>query len=112
VYLPGKTAAIAGAALQSVVTGVINEAGGRVAETEFSPVDPADNDPTRVDLRVSFEAEIVSLQRILFGLETGVPLLQVRSLTTQTGGAAEAVDSPNPKLRVVVVVGGYREPGT
>lgn len=111
IFLPGKNAAIAGAALQSVVSGVINEAGGRVAETEFAPVDPAENDTSRVDLRVAFEAEIASLQRILYRLETGTPLLVLRTLSVQTGGATEVADNQSPRLRVVVLVAGYREAG-
>jgi hypothetical protein len=66
-------------------------------------------DPGRVDLRVSFDTEIVGLQSILHQLETGTPILLARSLTVQSGGAGEIVETESPPLRVVMVVGGYRE---
>jgi hypothetical protein len=111
VYLPGKTPAIAGAALQSTVSTIISEAGGRVVETEFAPVDPVEGDPGRVDIRVSFEADIVGLQRILFRLETGMPLLLLQTLAVQTSGTTQVAEDASPPLRVVALVSGFREPG-
>jgi len=107
VFLPGATPALAGAALQTTVARTIEGAGGRLIETEMARVEEAEADPGRLDLRVAFDAEIVSLQRILFELETGVPVLFVRSLEIQT--AAEASEAPSPPLRVSMLVGGYLE---
>jgi len=108
-FLPGGTAAVAGAALQRLVADRIGAAGGRLVESEFAAVDAAEEDPGRVDLRVSFEADVVGLQRILYELESGVPILLVRSLTAQSAGATEIAAMANPLLRVDMLVGGYWE---
>ena len=109
VHLPGGTAAVAGAALQRLVADKIAAAGGRLVESEFAPVDAAEEDPGRVDLRVSFETDIVGLQRVLYELESGLPILLVRTLTVQSPGATEIAAMANPPLRVDMLVGGFWE---
>jgi hypothetical protein len=109
IYLPGGTPAIAGAALQQLVGDAVEAAGGKIVESEVSRVEPTEEDPGRVDLRVSFDAEIVSLQNILFGLETGAPLLFLRSLDVQSDAAQEVSADQSPPLRIVMLVGGYWE---
>jgi hypothetical protein len=56
---------------------------------------------------VSFDADILSLQRILHQLETGMPILLVRSIDVQT--STEATEEASPPLRVLMLVGGYWE---
>ena len=108
VLLPGETPALAGAALQRIVADAVEAAGGRVIETEIARVQTTEEeDPGRVDLRVSFDADIVSLQAALLQLETGLPVLLIRSLDVQS--AAEATEAASPPLRVLMLVGGYAE---
>jgi hypothetical protein len=109
IYLPGETPAIAGAALQKLVGDTVEGAGGHVLESEFRPADESENDPGRVDLRVSFDTEIAGLQRILFALETGSPFLMTRNLDVRSVGAAEVASTESPPLRVVLLVGAYLE---
>jgi hypothetical protein len=109
VFLPGDTAAIAGAALQRIVAEAVEGVGGRLVESEVVRIETAEEEPGRVDLRVSFDTEIVSLQRVLFDIETGVPILIVRSLTVQSGTVGDLVDTESPPLRVVILVSGYQE---
>ncbi len=111
VYLPGATSAIAGAALQKLIADSVTGAGGRVVESEFARTEAVPDDPGRVDLRVSFDAEIVSLQHILFQLETGLPILTMRGLTVQSAGAEQVPNTESPPLRVILLVGGYWEAG-
>ncbi|MGH6926259.1 MAG: type II secretion system protein GspM [Propylenella sp.] len=105
-YLPGETAAIAGAVLQRIVADTIMQAGGRLAESEITPAEEGGS--SRVDLRVSFDTDINGLQRILFDLETGAPILFLNSLNVQMVNALGEADPNQPGLRVVVLVGGYR----
>jgi hypothetical protein len=109
VFLPGGTAAIAGAALQRIVAQAVEGVGGRLIESEVVRVETAEEEPGRIDLRVSFDTEIVSLQQVLFEIETGVPILVVRSLTVQSGTVGNVVDTESPPLRVVILVSGYQE---
>jgi hypothetical protein len=107
IHLPGDTPAIAGATLQTLVADAVANAGGRVVETEFARVEPTEEEPGRVDLRVAFDAEIVTLQKILFQLESGMPVLLVRSLSIQSPGAAAEGGDASPPLRVNLLVSGY-----
>jgi hypothetical protein len=110
-YLPGGTPAIAGAALQRIVANAVEAGGGRLTESEFAPVEPAPGEPSdasgRVNLRVSFDSEIVGLQRILFELETGVPILTLQGLIVQSPGEVPTDAASSPPLRVEMLVGGY-----
>jgi hypothetical protein len=61
-------------------------------------------------LRVSFNADIAGLQRILFELETGAPILMLEALTIEAKEAATAeAEDEGPMLSVVMLVRGYRE---
>jgi hypothetical protein len=113
VYLPGETPAIAGAALQTLVSRTIEEAGGRIAESEIARQEAEAEgqaaDPGAVGLRVSFDADIAGLQRIVFELETGAPLLMVQALTIEARDATATAPTESPMLSVVLLVRGYRE---
>lgn len=106
-YLPGETPAIAGATLQRIVADTVAGAGGRLAESEIMPAS-AEADPGRVNLRVAFEADIIGLQRVLFELETGVPILMLDSISVLSAKTTGQGNSQGPMLRVVMRVGGYR----
>lgn len=106
VFLPGETPAIAGAALQRLVATTIEAAGGRVTESEISPAE-AEEDPGQVELRASFDTEIIGLQKILFDLESGAPILLLRKLDVQSGDVASG--EPSPVLRVVMEIAGRWE---
>ena len=113
VFLPGETAAIAGAALQTLVSNTVEGAGGRVAETEIArPEGEAEGqeaEPGAVSLRVSFDTDIAGLQRIVFELETGAPILMVQAVTVEAKDAAASAPTESPMLSVVLLVRGYRE---
>lgn len=108
-HLPGETAAIAGAALQALVAEAIQSTGGRVVETELARTEPTEEDPGRVDLRASFDAEIVTLQEILYKLESGAPVLLLQALSIQSPAVAETGGGTSPPLRVTVSVSGFWE---
>jgi hypothetical protein len=111
IYLPGETDAIAGAALQRLVAETIEGTGGRVLESELDIAEPDPADPGRIDLRVSFETEIEGLQRIVFELETGTPILMLKGLDVRSVDAAEIEATESPILRVVMVVEAHRDAG-
>jgi hypothetical protein len=108
-YLPGKSPAIAGAALQRIVANTVQAAGGRVIQSEIARLDAAaaDPEPGVVNLRTEFQTDIVGLQRIIFDLETGAPILMVQAITIEA--AKSAAESANPGLSVVLLVRGRWE---
>lgn len=108
IYLPGGTPALAGAALQTLIGNIVTSTGGRVTESEVVEPDEAE-DQSQISLRISFETDIRNLQRVLFALETGVPILLVKGLDVRSIGAAEVPATESPPLRVVMVVGAYLE---
>lgn len=110
VFLSGETEALAGAALQRLVATTVEEAGGRLEESEISRPEGPEGEPGAVSLRVSFNADIAGLQRILFELETGAPILMLEALTIEAKEAATAeAEDEGPTLSVVMLVRGYRE---
>lgn len=109
VYLPGKSPAIAGAALQRIVANTVAGAGGHVVQAEISRSEAAqEQEPGAVSLRAEFETDINGLQKIIFDLETGAPILTVRTLTVEAKDNT-ATDAANPELSVIVLVRGYWE---
>jgi general secretion pathway protein M len=108
VYLPGATDALAGAALQRLVADTVERSGGRLAESEIARQDVVATEPGIISLRVSFEADIVGLQRVIFDLESGAPILMLQTLTVETKDVS-AAGAENPLLNVVLTVRGYRE---
>ena len=110
VYLPGETQALAGAALQRLVANAVEGAGGRLEESEISRPEGPEEEAGAVHLRVSFNADIVGLQRVIFELETGAPILMLQALTIEAKEAAVAGEgNENPVLNVVLMVRGYWE---
>lgn len=109
IYVLGETNALAGAALQELIGGAIEAAGGRVLESELGLDDPEAGDPGKLELRVSFETEIEGLQQIVFDLEAGTPILMVSGLDIRSVGATEIAATESPTLRVVMVVVAHRE---
>lgn len=112
VYYPGATAPIAAALVQRTVDSIIDDAGGRLIESQLLPITEADPDGHRIDLRTSFEATIDSLQSILFEIETRRPIMLVRSLSARSFVAVgrNDADEDDPMLQVSLVVAGFWEP--
>jgi hypothetical protein len=106
--LQGATPAIAGAALQQLVSGVVAAQGGRV---DSMTVLPAVEDPggySRVGLRASFGARIEVLRNILQAFEAGAPPLFIPAFTIRTESSEGEED---PELTVSVdVYGVMRRP--
>lgn len=113
VYYPGATAPIAAASVQRTVDSIIDDAGGRLIESQLLPITEADPDGHRIDLRTSFEATIDSLQSILFEIETRRPIMLVRSLSVRSFVAVgrNDADEDDPLLQVSLVVAGFWEAG-
>jgi hypothetical protein len=109
VYLPGKSPAIAGAALQRIVANTVEGAGGHMAQSEIARPETPEAAAGMVNLRAEFATDIVGLQRIIFELETGAPILMMQSITVDTPDAAAAGDTTSPALNVILLVRGYWE---
>jgi hypothetical protein len=108
VYLPGKSPAIAGATLQRIVANTVEAAGGRVVQSEISRPENPEQEQGTVNLRAEFDTDIVGLQRIIFDLETGAPILMVQALTVEVADST-AADAGNPGLSVILLVRAYWE---
>ena len=109
IYLPGESPAIAGAALQRIIANTVQAAGGRLIQSEIARPDATASvpEPGVVNLRTEFETDIVGLQRVIFDLETGAPILMVQAVTIEASQSAS--DSANPRLSIVLLVRGRWE---
>lgn len=109
VYFSGNTPAIAAAAVQHTVDNIVDDAGGRVVESQILPVDQNEDDAHRIDLRASFEADIDALQAALYDIETHLPMMMIRSMSARSfvsRGSGEP-DEEDPILQITLVVSGY-----
>lgn len=111
-YLEGRTSAIAGASLQEVIAGIVEGSGGRLIETDLLRRDDTADEPDRIDLRVTFDADHAALQQALHAAETGLPLLFVRQLDVRAPIARPEDAVSDPLLRVSLVVSAYWKGGT
>lgn len=110
-YFEGATPAVAGAAMQRLVADIIESAGGSIQESQRIPVTDSDGEEDRIEIRVSFDAGIDGLQSVLYQLETGLPLILVRSLGIRSENARGAQeDAADPRLRATLVAAGYQRP--
>jgi hypothetical protein len=106
-FVLGKTAAIAAAELQHNVTSRIAEARGDVVSVKINL--PENEKSRRVGLLVTFDIRTEGLQRVLYGVETGEPLLLVDNLDVQATDTL--VGDQEPLLRVVMDLSGvWRAP--
>lgn len=107
----GETAALAGAEFQRHVAAAIETAGGEIGEMQARPADEAAENGERIELRVSFGAGTAGLQRALFAIETGLPLVVVRGLAVR-GQDVGAADMPgDPRLAAtLLLVAEWRAP--
>lgn len=104
-FIDGATAALAGAALQGRVLRAVEEAGGIVLSSQTT-LPSAQAGDGRVALVVSGEFGQDSLQKALYDLESGSPVLVVERLTVR---AQTADGAASPRLRVELDVSGRRE---
>lgn len=81
-YIEASTATVAGATLQQRVDALIAEAGGSVASSELELQDQG-ADSGRIGLVVACDIDQDGLQRVLYELESGMPVLFVRRLAIQ-----------------------------
>ncbi len=106
-FVLGKTAAIAAAELQHNVTSLISDARGEVISVKINL--PENEKSRRIGLLVTFDIRTEGLQRILYGVETGEPLLLVDNLDAQATDTL--VGDQEPLLRVVLDLSGvWRAP--
>ncbi len=104
--LTGSSDAVAAAALQSTVKGMVVEGGATLNSAEILPAEPHEK-YQRVAIRVSFTADLELLTQVLRGIETAHPQLFVDNLDIRSGGAGGA-DDASPTLTISVDVYGFR----
>lgn len=102
--LPGSSEAQASALLQERLKRVLAEHGATLVSLQALAVRPA-GDLKRVGLRIEFGAETAALQKVLYAIESGQPVLVVDNLYVRTRGS-EFRAAANP-LDVTIEIGGY-----
>lgn len=117
-YLPGETDTIAAAEFQADALKILETSKATVFSAQVRPqaIDAADGQPPtdetagqRINLEVIFDARNVDLQRILFTIETGRPVLVISDVKMQPARATEGAETRNedPMLHVVLGVYGF-----
>ncbi|MCB1541460.1 MAG: type II secretion system protein M [Rhodoblastus sp.] len=107
-YVEGQTATVAGAALQQRIGAIVAEAGGTVLSSELD-LREAGADSGRIGLVIACDIDQIGLQRALYEIEAGMPVLTVGRLSAQTAPGDEK--SPAPRLRAQLTLSGqWRAP--
>ena len=102
-FLEGPTVTVAGASLMERVAGAISRVGGTITSSQVDLQGPQAKDGF-VAVSVSCDIEQPALQKLLYDLEAGMPLLFVDQLVAQTPeGSQTAVGS---RLHVLISVSG------
>ncbi|MFO1133992.1 MAG: type II secretion system protein GspM [Rhodoblastus sp.] len=102
-YIEGQTTTVAGAALQQRIGAILAEAGGSVLSSELDLRD-AGAEGGRIGLVVACDIDQNALQRALYEIEAGMPVLTVDRLSVQTAAGNEK--SAAPRLRAQLSVSG------
>jgi hypothetical protein len=110
VAAPSET--VAASALQRYLLERLQTAGGFVhsvqAEAKRETIPPG---LQRLTAQLAFDASIVALQRYLFDLETGLPLVFVDALLAQPATQVRPGDRAGDRLRVTLTVTSYWKAG-
>ena len=107
-YIAGDTVAIAGAALQNIVTRIVEDHGAAVSQVEFLPLEEDGN--RRAALRLSFLAKSEHVQKILFDIESRQPLMLVSTLSLRASSIDATSADGEDMLRTVMTVESYLSP--
>ncbi|KQP15361.1 type II secretion system protein GspM [Methylobacterium sp. Leaf93] len=103
-YLASPSASLARAELLSLLGRLIDEAEGRLVETQMAPEEG--NGPSeRIALQTTLDIGNDGLADLLHAIETGLPVLNVDEVTVVRAMRAERSDPVT--LRVTLVIHGY-----
>jgi general secretion pathway protein M len=90
--LDGTSDALASAALQTVIKGLVDDAGAKLSSSEI--LAPADEGGfRRVGIRVVFSGDLKLVTAVLHGVETSRPILSVGDFSLHGGSAAGGGES-------------------
>jgi hypothetical protein len=112
--LEGSSDAIASAALQAVMKGLVEDAGAKLSSSEvLQPV--ASGNFRRVGIRVAFSGDLKLVTAVLRGVETSRPILSVGDFSLRSGAGNAAGDENTATgdggpLSVTLDVYGFRAP--
>lgn len=103
----GATPALVGAELQKVLSGLVQEGGGRLESVQV--LEPVEEAPfVRIGLRLTFSSSIEGLRTFLYAVEQHAPVLLVEEMTIYE--APQYDDSGNlegNQLSTTVEIAGY-----
>jgi general secretion pathway protein M len=101
-YLRSEKEALASAELQQHVKRVINRSGGQLVSTQVLPSQRAEL-ATVATVRVNMRGDIQALQKVLYALETGRPMLFLDKLSVR-GGARRRLPAGASKKTMQLTV--------
>jgi general secretion pathway protein M len=102
-FLEGQTVTVAGAAILQQVASAVRRYGGNVLSSQVE-IERTQTEAGLVGVTMSCELDQPELQRLLYDLEAGMPLLFVNQLAAQAGQGTSG--SEGGRLRVLLAVSG------
>lgn len=112
-FLRSGPVALAGAEVNEVIRGVIEQNGGRLISMQ-APVPREEGRYRQVTVSVAFTANIQGLRRILSAVENNTPFLFVDNMMVRSQVQSNFRPAPGqePEMYVTVDVSGYSQTGT
>lgn len=107
-YLSESTPSLAAADLRRRIAAAVVAAGGRLIETRFVDADQPEPRPDLFSLGATFDIGNAGLAKLLKGVETGLPVIHVRTLSLRHAGSSETTAQEDPLLRADMVVEAFR----
>ncbi|HEX3500514.1 MAG TPA: type II secretion system protein GspM [Stellaceae bacterium] len=106
-FLPGASEALAAAAVQNRIKTLAEASKGELKSTQILP--PQDEGKfRRIAVRAQMTLKLPAAQRVLYGLESGAPLLFLDNLNIRAHGERRREDTPDdPILELRFDVYGY-----
>jgi general secretion pathway protein M len=112
-FLPGDSAAVAGANLQDRVVLAIRKAGGTVTSSQVDTTGttaagaPIGTAAPAIQLTVSCQIGNAALQALLYGLESEVPALFLDQITVESEDRASNPAPGGGTLKIAMVISAY-----
>ncbi len=108
-YFPGNKAALVSAELQGIIKEILNRQNANIISTQ--PVASGNLDNRQVKVAVHCRADIISLRKLLYEIETHIPILIIDKFNIGRGFRAsfrdQSTDRANEALDIRFDVSGY-----
>jgi general secretion pathway protein M len=101
-YLEGQNETVTAAILQDRLKSLVQSHGGMLKSTQVMTANKDDGEAKRVTVRGEMIATVATLQRVIYDLEAGLPILFIENLDVRTVVGPRSAADPNQDVQVEI----------